>query len=110
MINNLPSVGIGATGVQSFTKCINREVTVTANVANNFLKLNLNRVYAAIVNNSAIQVTLVLGDSSQAKVNSGIILTPGGGSFEITQINSYCGPMTVISEADCQISFVECVK
>jgi hypothetical protein len=109
MINNLPPNGI-VSGVQSFTKCINREIEINANTPSTFLKTNLNRAYAAIVNNSSSQVTLVLGDSSQSKVNQGIVLTSGGGSFEITQINLYCGSLTAISEADCRISFVECVK
>lgn len=91
-----------------FSNCTNNLYPLAANKANTFLAANKSRSYAVIVNNSSCQITLILGTANNAAINQGIILNPGGGAFEITQSNLYCGPITALAAADCKLSFVEC--
>ncbi|MBA3920319.1 MAG: hypothetical protein H0X31_00880 [Nostocaceae cyanobacterium] len=92
----------------TFDNCINRSIDLAANSPNSFLKANSKRIYAAFVNNSASQITLSLGDIAGAKVGQGILLSPYGGSFEISSINLYVGAISAVSSQSSSLSFVEC--
>lgn len=59
---------------------------LTANTALQLLAANPNRKFAAIVNNSPVDVTIVLGGTAGAVVGTGIVLKSGGGSLSISPV------------------------
>lgn len=109
MLNNPPTInGTSTNSIIRFDQCINQEIVLGADAALNILSANLKRIYAAFINNSDADITLVLSDSSKAVINKGIILKARGGSYEITQLNLYVGKISAISDVDAKLSFVEC--
>ncbi len=58
------------------------------------LSANSERIAATFINDSDEAMYLALG--KKAKMNSGIRLNAGGGSFEINQTNLYVGNVSVI--------------
>jgi hypothetical protein len=109
MINN-PTSQTSSAETSTFDKCTNSEITVGANAPVTILKANPKRAYAALINNSAFDITLILGSNKDGAINKGIILKPRGGSFEITAVNLYIGQVTAICASETNITFVECVK
>jgi hypothetical protein len=105
MINN-PAI-IDIVSSLKFDKCQNDKISLSANVPLEVLDNNPKRIYSAVVNNSKLKITLVLGSKTAAKIDEGIILNPGG-SFEITQANLYQGKISAISSSNAVVSFVEC--
>lgn len=110
MIGNPSSAGSVGQIFKPFSQCTNQSITLAAKVAIAILKANEKRAYAAIINNSDIEVTLVLDETGNAALNKGIILKPHGGSFEICCINLYVGAISAVAEKACSLSFVECVS
>lgn len=100
MINN---VSAGA-----FTTCTNDEKSLSANVKSEILNANPNRKYSAFINSSSVDITLILGDTSQGGIGKGIILNPRG-SYEINSNNLYLGKVAAIAATISKLSFVECV-
>lgn len=103
MINNTP-----VHEIPHFDKCAGGEIPLIANVPTLLLAANSSRAYAAIINNSPVEVTVILADKSKAVVNKGIILKPRGGSFEINSANLYVGNISAIAADTSKLSFVEC--
>lgn len=106
MINN-----VSISSSISFTTCTNSEKELIANTAITILASNGARQYGAFVNNSNVDITLILGEpgQGQASLNKGIILKPRGGSYEINSNNLYVGKVAAISGSNCKLSFVECI-
>lgn len=104
MINNV-SAGESS---NRFTTCTNDEKSLSANAKTEILNANAERKYSAFMNNSNVDITLILGDTAQGGINKGIILKPRG-SYEINANNLYLGKVTAISASICKLSFVECV-
>lgn len=90
-----------------FSQCENSILKLTANRAATVAEANPKRAYAAFINNSEADITLILGETTDRVPGKGIILKPNG-SFEITQINLFVGKVSAISIADTTISIVEC--
>lgn len=108
MINN-PISQIDFHGVfPKIEECVNREINTIANTPIVILPVNIDRKYAAFVNNCDIDITLVLGTADKSSLNKGIILKAYGGSFEISVINWYIGKVSAISAKAAKISVVEC--
>lgn len=103
MINN-PS----NTSANKFEECVNDEKALTKNVPSDILGINKTRAYACFVNNSSGEITLILGSSSTGSINKGVILKPGGGSYEINALNLYLGKVSAISASNSRLSYVEC--
>jgi hypothetical protein len=101
--------GVTASSVMAFTDCSNNEISLGANTAVLLLEATERR-YAAFINNSAVDITLVLGAKDKARINKGIILKPFGGSFEINQNNLYQGAISAIAPQKCNLSYVECIE
>ena len=106
-IDNPSNLSASGSRIVSFDKCVNNKIQITANNPNAFLGANKNRIYAVIVNTSLEKVTLVLGEPSGAVFGKGIVLFSGG-SYEINLDNLYCGKVTALCEAVCELSYVEC--
>ncbi|MEH2467517.1 hypothetical protein [Nostoc sp.] len=103
MLNNFSS-----TSANKFEECVNDEKVLTKNVPSDILGINKTRAYACFVNNSSGEITLIFGSSSTGAINKGIILKPGGGSYEINTNNLYQGKVSAISASNCKLSYVEC--
>lgn len=93
-----------------FDSCIHAEKQLTGNVGDTVLDANSNRQYAAFINNSLYDITLILGDKSKGGINKGIVIKPRGGSYEINQINLYVGKVSAISANNCKLTYVECTE
>ncbi|BAY77957.1 hypothetical protein NIES25_44270 [Nostoc linckia NIES-25] len=106
MINNSQDSG----DVLRFSNCTNGEKSLAANASDVVLNNNSARAYAAFVNNSSSDITLILGDKKDAAVGKGIILKPRGGSYEINSTNLYVGKVSAISLNASKLSFVECIE
>lgn len=106
MINNVSESG----SIFEFSNCTNADKSLTANVAEIVLNANTARRYSAFVNNSSIDITLVLSDKTNVVIGKGIILKPRGGSYEINSNNLYVGSVSAIAANNCKLSFVECIK
>ncbi|MEH1912748.1 hypothetical protein [Nostoc sp.] len=104
MINNPASILIPI-----FDTCIHDEKELTANVAAVICKANGERKYAAFINNSQIEILLVLSELNKVTLNKGLLLKPGG-SYEINFNNLYVGAVCAVSKFTCKLSFVECVE
>ncbi|MEH2261036.1 hypothetical protein [Nostoc sp.] len=107
MINNTQEAG-GV--VNKFSNCINSDKSLTSNMSDVVLNANSVRTYAAFINNSSIDITLVLGDKANTTVGKGIVLKPRGGSYEINSNNLYIGKVSAIATNNCKLSFVECIE
>ncbi|MCC5641345.1 hypothetical protein LC593_37245 [Nostoc sp. CHAB 5844] len=105
MINNVAS----NTAIAVFDTCTHGDKSLIANSATEILTAKSERKYAAFINNSTIEITLVLGETNKAALNKGIILKPGG-SYEINSNNLYIGVVSAIAKIACKLSFVECVE
>ena len=105
MINNVSP----AEKSNKFATCTNDEKSLSANVKAEILKTNPNRKYAALINTSGVDITLILGDTDQGGINKGIILNPRG-SYEINANNLYLGKIVAVALSTCKLSFVECVE
>lgn len=106
MLNNVSGLNNSST-LHRFSKCQNTKLTLAANIQTSILDANPKRMYAAFVNNSLNDVTLVFQDKSKAELGAGIIIKGNGGSYEITLLNLYSGKVSGISALDTQISVVE---
>ncbi|MCV3213022.1 hypothetical protein OGM63_05685 [Plectonema radiosum NIES-515] len=106
MINNVAGL-ISSSSVSSFSKSINSKVNLTPNTPVGILNSNSKRKYAAFINNSQVDITLVLEDKSKAIIDEGIVIKGYGGSYEITLLNLYTGKVSAISAAITHLSFVE---
>lgn len=106
MINNSSNT----VDVVKFDDCLHGEKQLTGNVADTVLDANSNRQYAAFINNSLSDITLILGDKTKGGINKGIVLKPRGGSYEINQANLYVGKISAISANNCKLTFVECTE
>lgn len=107
MINNPANTDLASFWI-SFDKCANNQVNVIS-AGNLIIKANPKRVYAAFINISNADITLIFGEIKDGGINQGIVLRPGG-SYEITQINLYVGKVCGISNAESKISFTECSR
>ena len=107
MINNTQE---SSGGIGKFSNCTNAEKLLTGGVADILLNANNTRSYAAFVNNSSVDITLILGDRTNAAIGKGIILKPRGGSYEINSNNLYIGKVSAIATNNCKLSFVECIE
>jgi hypothetical protein len=105
MINNV-STGEFNNG---FSNCTNNEKLLSANVKTEILDVNPIRKYSAFINNSSVDITLILGDNTQGGINKGIILKPRG-SYEINANNLYIGKVVAIAAAICKLTYVECIE
>lgn len=108
MISNQSSNSSASASV-GFSNCKNDEITLAANIASLILEATERR-YGAFINNSGVDITLVLAPREKAKLNKGIILKAFGGSFEINSTNLYWGAVSAIAASKCNLSFVECVE
>lgn len=94
---------------RAYKECNNNAISLAANTAETVLR-PANRAYAAFVNNTNCDITLVLGTKDKAALNKGIVIKAYGGSYEINQINLYQGAVSAIAEKACLLSFVECLE
>lgn len=106
MINNVAAL-ISNASIATFSKCNNGKVNLIANTAVGILGSNSKRMYAALINNGQVDITLVLEDKAKAVLDEGIVIKGNGGSFEITLLNLYTGKVSAISATATQLSFVE---
>lgn len=104
MINNVSSIE----SAPSFDTCINADKSLNKDVAAIVINANPARRYAAFINNSNVDITLILGESNQGSIGKGIILKPRGGSYEIDANNLYVGRVCAISAVAVKLSYVEC--
>ncbi|OUL36355.1 hypothetical protein BV372_08020 [Nostoc sp. T09] len=104
MINNI-SV---AESNNRFNNCSNDEKTLVANAKAEVLDQNTDRRYAAFINNSVVDITLILGSTEKGAINKGIVLKPRG-SYEINANNLYLGKVSAVSAFPCKLTFVECI-
>lgn len=95
--------------VAKFSNCDHGIKDLTANIGDTVLNANASRQYAAFMNNSSADITLILGDKSKGAVNRGIVLKPRG-NYEITQVNLYVGRVSAISANNCKLIFLECIE
>ncbi|MEH2287172.1 hypothetical protein [Nostoc sp.] len=105
MINNFSN----ASEVAKFDNCNHGDKDLAANVGDTVLDANSNRQYAAFINNSSSDITLILGDKSKGAIGKGIVLRPRG-SYEINQSNLYIGKVSAISVDKSKLTFTECIK
>lgn len=105
MINNVAS----SSAIAVFSNCTHSDKSLIANSAAEILIAKSERKYAAFVNNSTVEITLILGETSKAALNKGIVLKPGG-SYEINSNNLYIGAVSAIAKLACKLIFVECVE
>ncbi|OUL19553.1 hypothetical protein BV372_33460 [Nostoc sp. T09] len=104
MINNI-SV---AESNNRFGSCTNLEKTLVANAKAEVLNANTDRRYAAFINNSTVDITLILGSPEDGAINKGIILKPRG-SYEINANNLYLGKVSAVSAFACKLTHLECI-
>ena len=104
MINNVSAGEFS----NKFTTCINDEKSLAANVKAEVLNSNPERKYSAFINNSSVDITLILGEVTQGGIGKGIILKPRG-SYEINANNLYLGKVSAIAASVCKLSLVECI-
>lgn len=104
MINNPSSIAISV-----FDSCTHGEKQLTANVATIVIPVNTKRKYAAIINDSSVNIALTLGELTKVSNNIGLILKPGG-SYEVNANNLYVGTICALSKFACKLSFVECIE
>lgn len=78
MINNVSN----NSAIAVFENCTHSDKSLIANSAGEILAANSERKYASFINNSVVDITLILGATNKAQLNKGIILKPGG-SYEI---------------------------
>lgn len=104
MINNVSA----SESSNKFTTCNNDEKSLSANNKTEILSANLSRKYSAFINNSSVDITLILGDINQGGIGKGIILNPRG-SYEINSNNLYLGKVVAISASIGKLSFVDCI-
>lgn len=83
---------------------------LTADEPSTVIAANSKRLYAAIINNSSSQVTLILGKAGSGSLEKGIPINPLGGSYEINAANLYRGEVCAISTAKVKLSWVECIE
>lgn len=95
--------------VAKFSNCEHGVKELTTNIGDTVLNANTSRQYAAFINNSSSDITLILGDKSKGAINRGIVLKPKG-NYEITQVNLYIGKVSAISVNNCKLTFVECTQ
>jgi hypothetical protein len=95
--------------VARFSNCDHGVKDLTANIGDTILNANSNRQYAAFINNSSSDITLILGDKSKGAIGRGIVLKPRG-SYEINQSNLYIGKVSAISANNCKLIFTECIE
>ncbi|MBE8968377.1 hypothetical protein IQ277_19765 [Nostocales cyanobacterium LEGE 12452] len=95
--------------VAKFSNCTHGVKDLTATVGDTVLNANSSREYAAFINNSSSDITLVLGDKSKGAIGRGIVLRPRG-SYEINQSNLYIGKVSAISANTCKLTFTECIE
>ncbi len=95
---------------QPFAQCRNFGQPLEPLIPFPILDFNEHRLYAAFVNNSSSDITLVLGSILVARIGAGIILRAYGGSYEITQINLYLGAVSAIAPDVAYLSYVECIQ
>jgi hypothetical protein len=105
MINNFSS----NSAIAVFDSCTHGDKSLIANSATEILTAKSERKYAAFINNSTIEITLILGETNKAALNKGIILKPGG-SYEINSSNLYIGAVSAIAKTGCKLIFVECTE
>lgn len=60
MINN-----VSDSNSNSFSKCTNDEKELVANIAVTIVSSNIARQYSAFINNSNVDITLILGEAGQ---------------------------------------------
>lgn len=107
-IQNTSNIPFSQAGLISYSSCKNMVVTVTKETSVDLLPANQNRIYAAFINNSAVPVTLILGERSEGSIDKGIPLNPSG-SYELNLLNLYRGKVSVtVVEDEAKISIVEC--
>ena len=102
-----PSISSPTQG--GFLNCKNQQIQLVMNTSALVLPKNTNRIYAAFINNSDVDVTLALGISTDL-LGQGVILKAFGGSYEINALNLYLGAISAIAEKTVFLSFVECSK
>lgn len=95
--------------VAKFSNCLHGDKDLNATVGDTILNANSNRQYAAFINNSSSDITLILGDKSKGAIGRGIVLKPRG-SYEINQSNLYIGRISAISANNCKLTFTECIE
>ncbi|BBD60598.1 hypothetical protein NIES2109_33970 [Nostoc sp. HK-01] len=105
MINNVAS----SSPIAVFDSCTHSDKSLIANSAAEILAAKSERKYAAFINNSSVEITLILGETNKAALNKGIVLKPGG-SYEINSNNLYVGAVSAIAKLGCKLIYVECVE
>ncbi|MBN3889903.1 MAG: hypothetical protein HWQ43_12225 [Nostoc sp. JL31] len=95
--------------VAKYSNCTHGDKNLTATVGDTVLNASSIRQYAAFINNSSSDITLILGDKSKGAIGRGIVLKPRG-SYEINQSNLYIGKVSAISANNCKLSFTECIE
>lgn len=107
MINNVANNVVSSSPTKAtFDSCTHGDKSLIANSAAEIIAANSERQYAAFVNNSTIDITLILGETSKAALNKGIVLRPGG-SYEINSNNLYIGAVSAIAKTACKLIFIE---
>ncbi|OUL34103.1 hypothetical protein [Nostoc sp. 106C] len=91
-----------------FNSCEGDEKVLVANTKAEVLNQNTDRKYAAFINNSVVDITLILGSTEKGAINKGIILKPRG-SYEINANNLYLGKVSAVSAFACKLTYLECV-
>src|SRR5689334_8672804 len=92
-----------------FDTCTNDEKSLPKETKTEILKANTERKYGAFINNSSVDITLILGAADKGAINKGIILKPRG-SYEINSQNLYLGAVFAVSAFATKLTFVECVE
>jgi hypothetical protein len=106
MINNVANVVSSSPTKTTFDTCTHGDKSLIANSAAEIIPANSERKYAAFLNNSTVDITLILGETNKAALNKGIVLRPGG-SYEINSNNLYVGVVSAISKFVCKLIFIE---
>lgn len=93
-----------------FTRCsIPKSVLLVANVPKLILNVNLERMYAVVINGESEVITLTLTDIINVKVGEGIPLFPFG-SYEINKDNLHRGKVSAICSKNAELICFECVR
>lgn len=116
----MPLGNIGSVSVSpnTFSTASNAKLDYAANTSIVALLANANRKYAIFVNNTASDVTLVLGGTptgtptvggpaTGVTAGSGIILIGKGAFYEITPTNTYTGVVSLIASSAGSLGVVE---